>query len=235
MAAQRPLHVCHVAKQSELELIIQAKALGYPITCEVCPHHLFLSKDCNHGLGENKSQVRPCLATEEDRLFLLNHLEHVDTFGSDHAPHTLDEKLNSSPPGFPGLETMLPLMLTLVNQGYLTLDDLKAKMHTNPKKIFNLPDQEDTFIEVDLDEEWIIADKPTFCKAGWTPFAGFPVKGRVKRVVLRGQVVFLDGKLLSQPGFGQNIRKLKKSSPKKAVKIETASGKKTLALIALLF
>ena len=67
---------------------------------------------------------------------------------------------------------MLPLMLTLVDQGWLTLEDLIMKMYENPKKIFNLPEQPDTYIEVDQDEKWIIPEAMPFSKAKWTPFAG---------------------------------------------------------------
>ena len=107
----------------------------------------------------------------------------------------------SAPPGFPGLETMLPLMLTLVHRGYLTLEDLKKKMHENPKRIFNLPDQPETYVEVNLDEEWTIPEKMQFSKAKWTPFAGMKVTGKVKRVVLRGQPVYVDGKFLAKVAF----------------------------------
>ena len=92
-ASKRPLHVCHVARRSELELIKMAKELGYPITCEVCPHHLFFTEeDVETKLGDKKGQVRPCLSTKEDREFLLKNLEYIDTIGSDHAPHTVEEK-----------------------------------------------------------------------------------------------------------------------------------------------
>ena len=113
-----------------------------------------------------------------------------------------------APPGFPGLETMLPLMLTLVDQGWLTLEDLRNKMYENPKRIFNLPEQPDTYIEVDQDEKWIIPSAMPFSKSKWTPFAGMEVKGRLKRVVLRGQVVYVDGKLLAKPGQGKDLRQL---------------------------
>jgi len=90
---------------------------------------------------------------------------------------------------------MLPLMLTAVNDGRLTLDDIRQKMHLNQKRIFNLPDQEDTYIEVNLDEEWTIPSAPPFSKAQWTPFAGMRVVGRLKRVVLRKKLVYVDGEV----------------------------------------
>lgn len=107
---------------------------------------------------------------------------------------------------------MLPLMLTAVSEGRLTLDDLKLRMHENQKKIFNLPDQPDTYIEVNLDEKWTIPDAPAFSKSKWTPFAGFTVVGRLERVVLRGKQVYVEGKVLAEPGFGQDVRDWKQRS-----------------------
>ena len=69
------------------------------------------------------------------------------------------------------------------------------RLHTNPKRIFGLPEQKDTFVEVDLDEEWTIPDSMPFTKSKWTPFAGMHIHGKVSRVVLRGELVFIDGKV----------------------------------------
>ena len=130
---------------------------------------------------------------------------------------------------------MLPLMLTLVDQGYLTLDELVQKMYYNPKKIFNLPEQPDTYVEVDLDEEWTIPKQMSFSKAKWTPFTGLQVKGKVKRVVLRGQVVFVDGKLLAEPGYGQDLRKISSgvSLNKSGERVRIRSGSRSEAIIDL--
>lgn len=144
----------------------------------------------------------------------------IDCFATDHAPHTLAEKLQTTntPPGFPGLETMLPLLLTAVNQGRLTLEDLIQKLYFNPKKIFNLPDQPETYIEVDLDHEWTIQSS-TYSKAGWTPFENRKVQGKVRRVVLRGEVAFVDGEILVDPGFGQEL--LTKTHEKQTISTTT--------------
>ena len=79
-------------------------------------------------------------------------------------------------------------------------------MYHNPRRIFNLPEQPDTYIEVDMDKSWVIPEKTQFSKAGWTPFAGMKVKGCLHKVVLRGEVAFVDGKLLIKPGYGQDVR-----------------------------
>ncbi len=78
----------------------------------------------------------------------------------------------------PGLETALPLLLTAVNQKKLTLDDIIKRFHTNPKKIFDIDQDDNTFIEVDLKKHWTIKNKELFTKCGWSPFDGWKVKGK---------------------------------------------------------
>ncbi|BFG01259.1 CAD protein [Drosophila madeirensis] len=203
----RHVHICHVARREEIQLIRAAKEKGIKVTCEVCPHHLFLSTKDVDRLGMGMSEVRPLLCSPEDQEALWEHMEYIDVFATDHAPHTLEEKRSERPPpGFPGLETILPLLLQAVHEGRLTMEDIKRKLHRNPRNIFNLPEQPHTYVEVDLDEEWTITGSELKTKAGWTPFEGTKVTGRVHRVVLRGEVAFIDGQVLVQPGFGQNVR-----------------------------
>lgn len=203
----RPIHICHVARKEEILIIRAAKERGMKVTCEVCPHHLFLSTSDIPSIGIGRSEVRPILCSQEDQDALWDNIEYIDVFATDHAPHTIEEKDSvKPPPGFPGLETILPLLLNAVHSGRLTLDDIKNKFHRNPKRIFNLPDQPNTYVEVDLDEEWEIPKETQHCKARWTPFAGKKIKGRVHRVVLRGEVAFIDGEVLVPPGYGVNVR-----------------------------
>lgn len=209
----RTVHIAHVARKEEIEIIRSAKDSGIKVTCEVCPHHLFLSTNDIDRIGDGWSEVRPILCSPEDQAALWENLDYIDIFATDHAPHTISEKSSSNPPpGFPGLETILPLLLNAVNEGRLTIEDVINKFHRNPKKIFNLPDQPDTYVEVDLDEEWIIPEKTAYSRAQWTPFTGIKVKGRVHRVVLRGEVAVVDGEVLAKPGYGKNIREWGKIS-----------------------
>ncbi len=215
----RPVHIAHISLKEEVLLIRAAKEKGIKVTCEVCPHHLFLTKggvplsprpspmeEIRDKGG--RTEVRPRLATKDDVNALWENLDVIDCFATDHAPHTLEEKdSDNPPPGFPGLETALPLWLTAVDQGRLTIDDVVLRMYTNPKKIFSLPDQPETWIEVDENAEYEIRAVEQFTRCGWTPFEGWKVKGRVRKVVLRGKTAFEDGKILVEPGYGRNIRK----------------------------
>jgi len=199
----RPVHLAHVSTRQEITLIRLAKQRGLSVTCEVAPHHLFLTQD---DLPGGRGEVRPRLATAADRDALWDNLDVIDCFATDHAPHTLAEKDGPNPPpGFPGLETALPLFLDAVQAGRLSLEALVARMATNPRRIFNLPEQPDTWIEVDLDETWEIRAAETLTRCGWTPFEGWQVRGRVRRVMLRGALAYQDGVVLAPPGFGRNL------------------------------
>jgi carbamoyl-phosphate synthase/aspartate carbamoyltransferase/dihydroorotase len=207
----RPVHIAHISLKEEILLIKAAKERGIKVTCEVCPHHLFMiSQVADEERGkrnEGRKEVRPRLATQQDVDTLWENLDVIDCFATDHAPHTLQEKDSENPPpGFPGLETALPLFLTAIDLRRLTLDDLIQKMYNNPKKIFHLPDQPETWIEVDENAEYEIRAAEQFTRCGWTPFEGWQVKGRVRRLILRGREAYRDGKILVEAGYGRNIR-----------------------------
>jgi carbamoyl-phosphate synthase/aspartate carbamoyltransferase/dihydroorotase len=203
----RPVHIAHVSLREEILLIRRAKQAGIQVTCEVGPHHLFLSEDDIPALGFGRSEVRPRLAKPADQQALWDNLDVIDCFATDHAPHTAEEKDGDNPPpGFPGLETALPLLLTAVREGRLTVDDLVARMWTNPRRIFNLPEQPDTWVEVDEDAAFEIRAAGHYTRCAWTPFEGRRVYGRVRRVVPRGADAYRAGQLLAQPGNGRNLR-----------------------------
>ncbi len=205
----RPVHIAHVSLREEILLIKAAKQKGIPVTCEVTPHHLFLTKDDVSAIGPGRSEVRPRLASHSDQQALWDNLAIIDCFATDHAPHTLAEKDGDNPPpGFPGLETALPLLLTAVREGRLTLQDLVRRMVEQPGEIFSIPKQPDTWVEVDPNYLWHLSAAHTFTRCGWTPYEGRQVIGQIRRVTLRGQEVFVNGQVLSQPGFGKDIRQI---------------------------
>jgi dihydroorotase-like cyclic amidohydrolase len=203
-----PIHLAHVSRKEEILLIRKAKEKGLQVTCEVAPHHLFLtSQDIHPAPSSGRGEVRPRLATPEDREALWENLDVIDCFASDHAPHTLNEKDSPNPPpGFPGLETSLPLLLTAINEDRLTIEDLITRMVTNPRKIFKLPEQPDTWIEIDPNEAWQIRASQTYTRCGWTPFEGWQVRGRLQKVVLRNTTAYENGRVLALPGSGVNLR-----------------------------
>jgi len=219
--AGRSIHICHVSRKEEIELISRAKARGISVTCEVCPHHLFLMeggtpslpspigmlRDPDRGgLGKGYVEVRPRLATPADVEALWANLDAIDCFATDHAPHTRAEKESANPPpGFPGLETALALWLTAVHAGRLTIDDVITRMHTNPRRIFGSPEQPQTWIEVDPDLQWRVRAGSAFTRCGWTPFEGWTLTGKVTGVTLRGQLAYDGEKVMAEPSCGKDV------------------------------
>jgi carbamoyl-phosphate synthase/aspartate carbamoyltransferase/dihydroorotase len=207
-AHDRPVHVCHVARRSEVRLIRRAKDRGIAVTCEVTPHHLYLTADDAAALPPGRGEVRPTLGTAADRAALRDAAADgtIDCIATDHAPHTIAEKDSSDPPpGFPGLETALGLAVEAVHDGWLEAGHLVDLMHTNPARIFGLPPQSDTWIEIDVDA--LRPAETRFSRCGWTPFAGRQLRGLVQRVVLRGEDVFRDGAVIAPPGHGYDVMK----------------------------
>jgi carbamoyl-phosphate synthase/aspartate carbamoyltransferase/dihydroorotase len=199
----RQVHFCHISRRDEIELVARAKDQGLQVTCEVTPHHLFMTEADIARLGP-LGDMRPRLTSAEDVAALWSHINNtIDCIATDHAPHTLDEKSGPNPPpGVPGLETSLLLMLSAVHAGRLDIQRLTELMSTNPRRIFNLPPQSDTHVEVDLEAEYEFSGEDLYTKCGWTPFAGMRVRGQVRRVILRGELVFENGQVLAEPGSG---------------------------------
>jgi carbamoyl-phosphate synthase/aspartate carbamoyltransferase/dihydroorotase len=202
----RPVHICHVSRKEEILLIRAAKEKGIRVTCEVTPHHMFLAQDDLPRIGRGRGEVRPKLAGREDVNALWQNLAVIDCFATDHAPHTSAEKDGpQAPPGFPGLETALGLWLVAVEDGRLTMDDLIQRMVTNPRRIFHLGEQAQTEVKVDDRSTWTVQAEALRSRCGWSPFEGMSLRGRVRRVVIRGRTAFEDDVVLASPGTGRDL------------------------------
>lgn len=199
------MHICHISTRSDLEKIIKAKANDLPITCGVTPHHLFLTETVQEKRG-GFAMMKPKLETQRDVDFLWDCIDAIDVIESDHAPHTMEEKQSTNPPfGVPGLETTLPLLLTAVHDNRLTIDDVVRLCYERPSQIFNIKQTMETKIEVDMSQRWVVKNEKLKTKCKWSPFNGWEMKGKLKRVFIRGTKVFEDGKILVDPGFGKII------------------------------
>ena len=196
----RPVHVCHMPSREILEKIIAAKQKGIPVTCGVTPHHLFLTHEDAERLGVY-GQMKPPLQSANDVAFLWEHLDDIDIIESDHAPHTHEQK-QAGAYGVPNLETTLPLLLKARAEGKITLEQIIDKCHTSPARIFNLPTDDTTSVEVTM-EPYVIKNEKLLTKCGWSPFAGIEVPGRVSKVLLHGSVVYENGTVIAAPGSGK--------------------------------
>lgn len=199
------IHITHVTTRADLERIIEAKKTKTPLTCDVTAHHLFLTeKDAVELQG--KGLVKPSLSTVDDKTFLWDNLAWVDCFSGDHAPHTEEEKASTSPPyGIPELDTEIPLFLTSVKDGSLALEDFINKITTNPRKIFGIPAEDDTYTEVDMDENYELRKENLKTKCNWSPYEGWRFYSKIKSVYIRGTKVAENGNILVKPGFGKNV------------------------------
>jgi carbamoyl-phosphate synthase/aspartate carbamoyltransferase/dihydroorotase len=196
---KRKTHFCHMSSIEELKPVIAAKKKGLPVTIGVTPHHLFLTEDDVKTLGPF-GLMKPVLKSKKDQQYLWQNLNYIDVIESDHAPHTIKEKQSDKPAyGVPGLETTLPLLLKAEAEKRITLKKILDLCFYNPAKILKIKTHKRTKIEIE-DIEYIIDNKDLKTKCRWSPFAGWKVRGRVKRVFIRGRKVYEDGKILVTSG-----------------------------------
>ena len=209
----KQIHVLHVTTKDEVDFLAMHKK---NVTFEITPQHLTLyAPDCYDKLG-TFAQMNPPIRTKEhyDRLWAAVKNSVVDVLGSDHAPHSKEDKNKkypASPSGMPGVQTILPVMLNHVNNEKLSLNQLIKLMCENPCKIFGIKNKgfiKETFDAdltiVDMNKVQTIKDDMIASKCGWTPFNNFTVKGFPVATIINGKVVMSDGKV-SIEGSGQPL------------------------------
>jgi len=191
---KRRIHVCHISQGSEIELVRKAKNKKIKITAGVTPHHLFLIDKDIKKLG-SFGLMKPPLGTKKNRDALWEGLwdKTIDIIETDHAPHTKKEKNKDKPPfGVPGLETAVGLLFKGVHDKKIKIPDVIRLLYENPKKIFNIPDQKNTYVELDPLEPYQIGENGYQTKCAWSPYDGWEAYGKVKQVVLRGKSLIND-------------------------------------------
>lgn len=209
----RPVHILHVSSSEEMAFLAQHKKIA---SVEILPQYLTLSApECYERLGT--------LAQQNPPIRDKRHMEHlwkavlngtVDIIGSDHAPHTIEEKNKpypQSPSGFPGVQTLIPIMLNHVHQKKLSLEHFVQLVAENPRKMFNVLNKgrieiggDADFTIVDLKKEQTITNKWIASKCGYTPFDGFKVTGWPTHTILKGRVVMQDDQVVL-PSTGEPI------------------------------
>ena len=212
------VHFCHISSAKSLGLIEKAKGVGVNITCEVTPHHLLLASRDLKRYGNLAVTVPPVRTKKNmDSLWIALKQGLIDTLGSDHAPHAVEEKKPESvwevKPGIAGLETTLPLMLTQVNKGRLTLAELVQLTSKRPAEIFRLRDRGTLskgcladLVVVDIKREHKIDSSKFHSKAKFSPFDGWKVKGKPVKTFVNGRLVMDEGEIVAKPGTGQILR-----------------------------
>ena len=201
----KKIHVLHVTTKEEVDFLAMHKK---NVTFEITPQHLTLyAPDCYDKLG-TYAQMNPPLRTKEhyDRLWVAIKNNIVDVLGSDHAPHSKENKNKNypnTPSGMPGVQTIFPVMLDHVNNGKLTLQQLIKLMCENPCKIFGIKNKgylkegyDADLTIADMNKEVTIKDEMIASKCGWTPFNNHKVKGFPVGTIVNGNLVMSDGKVI---------------------------------------
>jgi dihydroorotase len=209
----KQIHVLHVTTKEEVDFLAMHKK---NVTFEITPQHLTLyAPDCYDMLG-SFAQMNPPIRKKEhyDRLWTAVKNSIVDVLGSDHAPHSKEDKNRkypTSPSGMPGVQTILPIMLNHINNKKLSLEQLIKLMCENPCKIFGI--QNKGYIKegfdadltiVDMNKEQTIKNEMMATKCGWTPFNDMTIKGFPIATIINGKTVMLNGKVVSE-GLGQPL------------------------------
>ena len=211
--ARAQVHVLHVSTREEMELLASARDVA---SCEATPHHLTLSADDYARLG-TKLQMNPPVRGPEHRDGIWRGLQQgvVDVLGSDHAPHTLEEKAKpypDSPSGMTGVQTLVPIMLDHVAAGRLTLQRFVDLTSAGPARIFRILGKgriaagyDADFTVVDLKRAETIRDSWIASRCGWTPYDGKTVTGWPVGTIVRGKRVMWEGEVTA-PSTGEAVR-----------------------------
>ena len=217
------LYVCHIPSADELKKVIEAKKNNklnnekHPIFAEVTPHHLFLNEEIRESSERNKMLLRmkPELRKKSDNEFLWKAINEgcIDTIGTDHAPHLIEEKMEKVTFGMPGVETSLALMLTAYNEGKIKLPVIQKLMCENPAEIMKIAGRGKLkegyyadVIVVDTEKEWIAGVDDTLeSKCGWTPYENWKLKGKNIMTVVNGEIIYENGKINENVKKGKSV------------------------------
>lgn len=210
------LHIAHKSSKDALYVLRDAKARGVDVTVETCPQYLLLSTEDHKRLG-NVLRVNPPIREPGHQEPLWEALRQgvIDMIATDHAPHLPEEKTRAScwqcDCGFPGVETQMPLMLTEVNRGRMSITDYVRWACVNPAKAWGLypnkgsiqPGADADIAIVDMKREWAIDQSQLFSKSKITPWHGRRVQGGPVVTFVRGKIVMEGGRIVAEPGWGR--------------------------------
>ncbi len=202
----RRVHLCHLSTASEIGMVRKHPNASY----EINPAHLYLSLDDLAQMGF-QGKVNPPLRDKGEQAKLWSAIGNDTIIASDHAPHLLKHK-EAGAPGFPGVGTMLPLMLQAAHQRRLTLQDVVRICSYNPAKEFGLKTKgllakgmDADITLVNMKESWKISADNRFSKCGWTPFEGKEVFGKIESVFVRGKLAYDGENVVANAGEGKEV------------------------------
>ena len=205
------VHFCHITLPTSISMIRAARSARS--SSEVTPHHTLLSEGSVAKLGWKAWMVPPLRPSRvRGGLFRAMTTGDVTILATDHAPHTIEEKQRQpwkSPPGVPGLETALPLVLTLINNGKLSFRRLVDLFSTRPAKLFGLGSKgkleggaDADIILIDMKAKGKIDPDKFFSKAHYSPFENWKTQGTIRTTIVNGRIVYQDGEIVGRLGVG---------------------------------
>ncbi|PXW73424.1 dihydroorotase [Blastomonas natatoria] len=212
--AKRRIHILHITTPAELELIAQHKDIA---TCEVTPQHLTLAGEEAYPRLGTYAQMNPPIRSGAHRDGLWHWLAQgvPDVVGSDHAPHTIEEKSKTypdTPSGMPGVQTLLPLLLDHMHHGRLSMQRLIDLTSAGAQRIFGLVGKgriaagyDADFTVVDLKKRWTVTEDWLQSRCGWSPFTGMELTGKPIGTIIRGNQVMWED-TLADSAIGEPVR-----------------------------
>ena len=202
-----PVYLCHLSTKEEVEYVREAKKRGLKVYGEVTPHHLFLNVE---DVKKNPLlRMKPELKTKEDNEALWEGIIDgtIDTIGTDHAPHRIEEKKEKLIFGIPGAENSLEMMLKAVRCDKISMEKLTKIMSENQAKIFGLENKgkialwyDADMVIVDMTTDEVISQDGVVSKCGWTPYEGFEKGGKILTTIVGGKVVYNNGEFINKIG-----------------------------------
>lgn len=217
------LNLVHMSSEKAFSLIRTAKKKGYDVTCEITPHHLFLTSEDGARIGA-WAKVDPPLRSKEHVYAAWKALTDgtIDMVASDHSPYGHHEKESTNifecGSGTPGIETLLPVMLDAVNKGKTTFETLVRTTSLNPAKRFGIYPRKGTItlnadadlVIVNMNKKYTLKNENMFTKPKITIFDGKVIQGVIEKTIVRGTVVYENGEFCINKGYGQFITPARK-------------------------
>lgn len=202
----KKLYICHVSKEEEIEEIKKAKNRGVKVYAEATPHHILFDKS----FEDEKLLMKPQLQSKKNRDALVKAIKEgvIDTIGTDHAPHLLEEKFYKKTFGIPGIENSLEIILKFLD--IFGMKKIQELMSENPAKIFGIKNKGK--IEIGYDADLVVIDinkkekigEKVFSKCGWTPYEGVKSGGKIEKTYLRGVLIY-NGENIVGKNIGKGV------------------------------
>src|SRR5690625_2417225 len=215
--------IAHVSHPLVIDLIKREQVEGANLYAEICPQYLFLDDEVIKEKGPFAKFTPPARSADKSRKLLeLTNNGDIQLLSTDHAPSTVEQKMEGTiwdcNFGLPGVETTLPMMLNLVNEGEITLEQVVKLYSEMPARILGIYPQKGSItvgadadlVLLDMKHKWTLKDEDIISKSGWTPYDGIEITGKPLYTLVRGNIVVENGSIVGKPGIGKPVKRNEK-------------------------